>query len=221
MKILKVTIAASALAANFAFASLVDNGLSGNITSYDWSNLGGIPGQGFGQNCCNIASDNSADAVMTKTGGGHYSASMGLYAFSGGTSTMRLTTTAPIQGLETVVFNYLTNSLPDTVVSLNIGGLSLSPSSQGLSQDQSYESAFGTLTPSNSAFQWDLRGLNIGSASEFFVEFTGEQHLSIVGFQLDQSDVFSPAATTVPVPAGIWLFISGLMGLSCVKARKK
>lgn len=223
MKILKVTIAASALAANLAFASIVDNGLNGNIQTDSWGMLGGLDGTSASTWTNNISAQTSADtnASLSKTSGGHYSATMGLYSW-GGDSVLRITSGNPLNNANSVVFNIRTNSTHDSIANLHIGSNSYAPSASNSVIGESYESSFGTLTPTFTSYQWDLNGLGVNQTSDIvdlYVEFTAANHLSITGLQLDQSDVYNVASTVVPVPAAAWLFGSALLGLTVIKRK--
>ena len=228
MKILKLTMAIGAMVANIAFASIVDNGLTGNIHSDSWGTLGGLTGTSAGAWANNIpaqSSTGSGIANLSKISGGHYSASMGLYSW-GGSSVLRVSPNSNLLSTATnIVFNIQTNSPHDSTafIAVNSDANTFAPTSTLATFGEPYESAFGTLTPTLTTYQWDLESLGVDLSSGInasYVQFDAANHLSITGLQLDQSDTFSVASTVVPVPAAVWLFGTAILGLISAKLRK-
>ena len=223
MRIVKCTIAISTLAANATFASIVDNGLIGSVQTDSWEELGGLSGTSAGLWANDLSAQTSTDtyAVLSKTSGGHYSASMGLYSWSG-PSVLRITSGNPLADASSIVFNIRTNSTHDSIANLYIGSSSFVPSASFASIGESYESSFGTLTPTFTSYQWDLNNLGISESlqiEDLYVEFTAADHLSITGLQLDQSDTYNVATTVVSVPAAAWLFCSALLGVAVIRRK--
>lgn len=228
MKILKFIIGISSLVANLAFASIVDNGLTGNIYSDSWGTLGDLTGTSsgpWGNSIPAQSSTGSGVADLLKISGGHYSATMGLYSW-GGSSVLRVGPNSnQLSTAKNIVFNIRTNSAHDSTafIAINSDGNTFAPTATLATSGESYESPFGTLTPTFTTYQWDLEALGVDLSSGIngsYVQFTAANHLSITGLQLDQSDVYSVASTVVPVPAAAWLFGTALFGLMSTKLRK-
>ena len=75
MRILKYTIVVASLVANMSFASIVDNGLTGNVHSDSWGTLGGLSGTSPGPWTSNItaqSSTGSGSANLSKISGALY-----------------------------------------------------------------------------------------------------------------------------------------------------
>lgn len=221
---------------NLAFASIVDNGLTGNIYSDSWSTLGDLtdtsPGP-WGNSIPAQSSTGSGVADLLKISGGHYSATMGLYSW-GGSSVLQVEPNSnQLSTAKNIVFNIRTNSAHDSTafiainsdenIAINSDENTFAPTATLATSGESYESPFGTLTPTFTTYQWDLEALGVDLSSGIngsYIQFTAANHLSITGLQLDQSDVYSVASTVVPVPAAAWLFGTALFGLMSTKLRK-
>ena len=228
MKILKFIIAISSLVANLAFASIVDNGLTGNVYSDSWGTLAGLSGTSpgpWGNSIPAQSSTGSGIADLSKISGGHYSATMGLYSW-GGSSVLRISPNSnQLSTANNIVFNIRTNSPHDSTafIAINSDGNTFSPTATLATYGDSFEGPMGTLTPTFTTYQWDLDALGVDLSSGInasYVQFTAANHLSITGLQLDQSDVYSVASTVVPIPAAAWLFGTAILGLIGTKLRK-
>ena len=221
-------MAIGALVANVAFASIVDNGLTGNIYSDSWGTLGGLSGTAPGPWAGSIpaqSSIGSGTGGLSIISGGHYSATMGLYSW-GGSSVLRVSPNSNrLSTAKNIVFNIRTNSPHDSTafIAINSDGNTFSPTATLATYGDSFEGPMGTLTPTLTTYQWDLESLGVDLSSGInasYVQFDAANHLSITGLQLDQSDTYSVASTVVPVPAAAWLFGTALLGLMGTKTRK-
>ena len=214
------------LLAASASAKIVENGLGGNVAFDGWDVLGGIAGYGFGSSWVTPLGSfeaGSADATLDRVNGSHYSATGGLYSFSGSTEFVVGDATA-LASVETVVFSINTTLGADDLGLLSNPVLNYNGGTQSVLADYDFTTAlsqvnspFGLVDAFVHTFQWDVSGLGV---SAFDVVWDQQLHASVLSLQLEQSDSFSIAnAQVVPVPAAGWLFASAGLALSLLRRR--
>lgn len=208
-----------------ANAAIATNNLTGT-TSYDgWAPLNSSAlttaqlTAGFGSN-----EAGSGDATLTRVSGAHYPAGSSLYSFSVD-STFSVFDTTAVSGLETVVFSIKT-WLNGDEWNTAAPSLSFNGGSQSLLADLAGSKLDGTIDfggPIDTyvyTYQWDLTGQSVSS---FSVNWGQLVHTGVIALQLEQSDTFTASSeiAAVPVPAAVWLFGSGLLGLAGVSRHRK
>jgi hypothetical protein len=231
MQVSALLLALSTSAAN---AAIVNNGLSGN-TEYDgWDNLSSSAlstadlASGFGSN-----EAGSGDAVLTRQTGGFYPASASLYSFSSN-SILEVADATAIAGLETVVFTVQTWANPSfgdgstaagsiangPTLNLNGGADALAADYIGVEYLGPFSGGGFDVDSYAYTYQWDLSSL--GAITSFDLEWEQIVHAGVLALQLEQSDSFTVAASVsaVPVPAAVWLMLSGVGALMSMRRRE-
>lgn len=212
--------------------NLVTNNLSGNVQFDGWENLGGLAGYGISEVGpfspagtawpSAIGSDvaGSGDSTVNRTFGTHYSASASLYSFAG-PSGFTMGDNSAIADLATVVFTIAdwAGSSPTTDPVLSFNGGTQQLAATAVASNPFGDILFGgdSINISVRTFQWDLSAFS--GITDFSIDWTQGSSAGIVGFQLEQSDVFS-VASAIPVPAPGSLALLALGGLTAARRRR-
>lgn len=242
-RVVALVVAAGALLMGVAMnaqAKIANHNLTGNVQFDGWDVLASIPGYGFND----VGPDfngppppnpsptwpaplgsmevGSGDGTLDRTSGTHYSASLALYSFVGG-SDFTIGDSSAIADLATVVLTIADweGGSPSSAPLLSYNG-----GSQELASGFTSSGLFGTVNFSINGstdpldvnartFQWDLTGLGVTS---FRIDWNAPIHTGITALQLEQSDEFTQAAAEiVPVPASMALL--GIGGLAALRRR--
>ena len=172
----------------------------------------------------NFDVDAAGDAVLSRLSGDSYPASGGFYSFN--PTTLEVSDATPVAGLETVVFQldiadggFASGGMP--TLSYNGGTQALTPNTSTVVAQRSETIQGFTFTANTRLTQWDLSGLpDSTTIRDFAIEWTIDPHNSVLGGQLNQSDSFAAAQTTVPTPSALALGLGGL-GLMALRRRRR
>lgn len=213
--------------ASASLSALVDVSLPG-ATQYDgWSGLNGsnygaplwpdtFGGFAAPWGAPVVANEaGSSGATFLKLGGGGYFAGQTIYSFEV-PGTFLVSQSAPLAGLETVVFQLEA-----------VGGLAAAPSLSFNGGTQSLPADFSAVTPGTVnipgfgdtavfQYQWDLSGLG-EAVSSYDIVFTGAPHLSQFALQLDAGGTF---AAVIPEPSALVLAGGSLLLLGLMMRRR-
>lgn len=181
--------------------------------------------------------------VSNGSGGGPYAAGGSIYyggfsaAVNNDGGTLAVTDSAPIAGLQTVVFqlgfgeawtyDFYNGALPTLSYTTAAGTTSNVAASFSEVAEKFYNGTVAMPTGDEAvyinqyALQWDLSGVTQPITS-FSVSFTGVQHAQLYGLTLTQSDNFTQVVALPPVPEpGTYALMSlGLMAV-WLRARRR
>lgn len=178
----------------------------------------------------------SGDVTFSKTSGGAYPASSGLYQFSGSGSTFQMLANDAVDGLTSIVFqSYInvdtgTNGVWGLLSADNLPRLSFNGGEQfllaSLQQTESlgytdfFTGQYVASNPNNpnyATFTWDLASLGVTAPVESFrITFATDTHAQSQAFQIDQLVATAP----VPEPEAWAMLLAGL-GMTALSARRR
>lgn len=235
LKALQGAIGAAVLAVAVpsAHASFVDNALTGNIEYNGWDVLNNSALNSTQLSAGFTANEaGSGDATLTMLSGAHFPAGSSIYSF-GGDSMFSVADATAISGIETVVFSILTWPNPSfgdgstaagavsvaPVLSYNGGTQALAADYIGANDEGPFSGGGFDVDTFSYTYQWDLSLL--AGITDYDIEWGQINHTGLLALQLEQSDSFTMSAAVVPVPAAVWLFGSGLLGLVGIARRRR
>lgn len=207
---MKTTLALLTLAAAHSHAAITFT-LPGNSESAAWTSLNNVKypaasgWNSFGTNTQPFQAALSPDSGSTLSGafnklsGGGYFASTSIYNF-GVIGTFHMADSAPLAGLETVIFQADLGSALGTVPVLNYNGgnQALAPDFQATSPGNFISGFGGPPAPTtNYAWQWDLSALG---ATSYEINFGTIAHGTIFRLDLAAGDTF---AQVIPEPSSL------------------
>jgi hypothetical protein len=186
-----------------------------------------------------VASNTETDgnAVLTRTSGGAYPASSGLYQWSGSGSTFAMSVSNAVDGLTGIVFqSYINVSTgangifgllsADNLPRLNFNGgeqflLASTQTSENLGYTDFFTGQFVASDPNNPnhvTFTWDFASLGVTvPVDSFTITFATDNHAQTTAFQLDQLSVAAP----VPEPQTAAMLLGGMAVISLIARRRK
>lgn len=229
-----------AFSASSVSAAMVDNGFAGNVESNNWGNFsntaswgaGAAPTAPYNNYSTYFLNSEESQAAFRRIDGTHYPASIGMYSFNGGASTLGVSDTSVLADVETVSLTVRTSLYSDgswfadgeaPTLSYNGGTVKgVADYVSGITTQSVFVAAMGQyIDYAVQTFQWDLSSVN--SITDYGIQWGQLLHTSLTGLQLDASDTFSvsTAVAPVPVPAAVWLFASGVLGMVGLGRNKK
>jgi len=225
-------VAAGTASANTTNAAFVDVAGSTSVDGFNELRAGRITTAQLVAGVASNVTGSDGNAVLSRTSGGFYPASFGLYSWSTDSS-FKIEVASAIADLSQVTFqSFVTVDTSQGVdgllqagylptLSYNGGTQALAASSYSLTPVSGGFGMDGTPLPASASnpnyglFTWDLSALP-ATASSFTINFGLDIHSSALAFQLDQV-----AVTAVPEPQTYALMLAGMGVVGLIARRRK